>query len=294
MSECQSKRGPTFAYAMRSFSGYLRGTGKAEHTIANYQSDLRVFERFVHEKLARKRVLVSDLNLPDLRKYAEYLRSQGFHDNTRRRRLLTVRRLFQYLKKRGKLNLDLGRKLPAPHKVEKVPRVIEVDELLEKVKRLPQETHLQSRNRSLLWTMLETGALVSEIAALRLEQVVLESSCIEVLGKNARQIPISKDLRAALHQLGELNRGSSFLFQGFNRHGPVGNTSITPRGIELLFKRHQADFGKITPRMVRHSVVVHWARRGETQRKIQEWLGLKTDYAFRAYAPLIKAFALKS
>ncbi|MBU6376249.1 MAG: site-specific integrase [Bdellovibrionales bacterium] len=289
MAESQSKRGPSFAYALRSFSGYLRGSGKAEHTVANYQSDLRVFERFVHEKLAKKRLLVSDLNLSDLRKYSEYLRSQGFHDNTRRRRLLTVRRLFQYLTKRGKLDLDLGRRLPAPHKVEKVPRVVDLVGLLNKISALPSDTALQSRNRTLLWLICETGCLVSEASALRLGQVLMGPGSIEFLGKGARQIPVSKGLLEALQELGKRNRDSGFLFQGFNRYGPIGNTSITPRGIELVFKKLLSEFGKITPRMVRHSVVVHWAQQGETQETIQARLGLKTDYAFRSYAPLLRA-----
>ena len=164
MPESQSKRGVTFAYAMKSFSGYLRGTDKAAHTIASYQSDLRLFERFVVQKLARKPVLVSQLQVADLRRYSEYLRSQGFHDNTRRRRLLTVRRLFDFLKKRGRIEVDFARRIPAPHKVEKVPRVVDAALLLEKVRELPSGTLLESRNRVLLWTLLETGVLVSEAA----------------------------------------------------------------------------------------------------------------------------------
>jgi integrase/recombinase XerC len=288
MSESQLKRGVTFSYAMRSFTGYLRGTEKAEHTIASYQSDLRLFERFVLQRLSRKPVTISQLGVSDLRRYAEYLRSQGFHDNTRRRRLLTVRRLFQYLQKRGRLELDLARRIPAPHKIEKVPRVVDAGLLLKKVRELPVDSLLECRNRVLLWTLLETGVLVSEASGLQAEHFDAQSCVLHVPGKGVRSIPVSLDLVIAVGDLQKRNRGSRYLFQGCNRHGPISGTAITPRGIEMLVKSHRPILGKVTPRTLRHSVVIEWAKGGHDQEKIRGWLGLKTDYAFRAYAPLLR------
>jgi site-specific recombinase XerD len=288
------KRVVTFSYAMKSFTGYLRGTEKAEHTIASYQSDLRLFERFVHQRLSKKPVTISQLGFADLKRYAEYLRSQGFHDNTRRRRLLTVRRLFDYLKKRGRLDLDLARRIPAPHKVERVPRIVDAGALLAKVRELPSESHLDCRNRVLLWVLLETGALVSEAAVLRADHFDSESRVVEVPGKQARKIPISRELLQAISELQKRNRGAWHLFQGFNRHGPISGTAITPRGIEMLVKGFRPLLGKVTPRTLRHSVVIHWAREGHDQEKIRSWLGLRTDYAFRAYAPLLRGIRSSS
>ncbi len=288
------KRGVTFSYAMKSFTGYLRGTEKAEHTISSYQSDLRLFERFVHQRLSKKPVTISQLGLADLKRYAEYLRSQGFHDNTRRRRLLTVRRLFAYLQKRGRLELDLARRIPAPHKIEKVPRVVHAGDLLARVRELPSESLLECRNRVLLWTLLESGLLVSEAAALREDHFDPESRMLDVPGKQARRIPVSRELLQAMAELQKRNRGARYLFQGFNRHGPISGTAITPRGIEMLVKSHRPLLGKVTPRTLRHSVVIHWAREGHDQEKIRVWLGLKTDYAFRAYAPLLRGIKSSS
>lgn len=286
MPQCQSKRPLTFAYVMKSFTGYLEGTEKAAHTIASYQVDLRSFERFVSRRLTRRPILVSDLTLTDLKKYAEYLKSQGFHDNTRRRRILTVRRLFEYLTRRGRLEVDLARRVPAPHKVEKVPQIVSAGELLKKVRALPHQSLLQARNRVLLWLMLESGCLVSEASRARASDFDAESGVFRVTGKNARTVPVSK---AFLSAVAELRRrtDSEILFLGFNRHGPMTRTAITPRGVELLVRAHDEALGEVTPRLIRHSVVVHWSHEGHPREKIREWLGLRTDYAFRAYAPLL-------
>ena len=114
----------TFPYAMRSFLGYLEGTHKAAHTISSYKSDLNSFQTFL-EKNTKGSVHAStkalkNIQLSDLEEYHDYLRAQGQKVNSRRRKLLTVRRLMTYLNNRNKLTVDAGKKLPAPYKVERV------------------------------------------------------------------------------------------------------------------------------------------------------------------------------
>ncbi|MFN7684125.1 MAG: tyrosine-type recombinase/integrase [Oligoflexia bacterium] len=281
----------TFAQASHSFVGYLEGTGKASHTITNYKQDLGLFERFVMTRLSRKPISVNQLTLNDLKTYSEYLRAQGFHDNTRRRRLLTVRRFLEYLTRRKKLSVDLGRRLPAPHKIEKVPRVTDAAQILDRVREIETDGLLQLRNRVLLATMLETGALVSEVAKIQFDQWDFDRAVVTVHGpssKRERPIPVSQTLLAEVASLRERSPGK-FLFLGFNRFGPLTATPMTPRGVELLVRAYAERLGvpELTPRMIRHSVVVMWSKKGARREQIREWLGLRTDYAFRAYAPLL-------
>jgi site-specific recombinase XerD len=291
MAQHRAPKKLTFAYASRSFVGFLEGTGKSAHTIANYRQDLGLFERFVSRRLSRKPLLVDQLTLRDLRAYAESLRAEGFQDNTRRRRLLTVRRFFEYLTRRGKLSVDLGKRVPAPHKIERIPRVQDAELLLGRVRGLEAEGLLALRNKVLLATLLETGCLVSEVARLQFDHWDFETASLAVSGKSARRIPVSQVLLAEVASLRERTSGK-FLFLGFNRFGPLTSVPVSPRGVELLVRAYADRLGspELTPRMIRHSVVVAWARRGVEQKQIREWLGLRTDYAFRAYAPLLKGF----
>ena len=48
-------------------------------------------------------------------------------------------------------------------------------------------------------------------------------------------------------------------------------------------------FPELTPRTIRHSAVLQWHRDGLVISEIQQRLGLKTSYAFRAYGPLFKS-----
>jgi site-specific recombinase XerD len=291
MGQCQRKRTAKpleFSYALRSFLGYLEGTEKALHTVRNYRSDLMSFEEFLEQGLGSRRVSLSRLSRADLERYHSYLKAKGFRTNTRRRKLLTLRRLLRYLSRRGKLNLDIADQLPAPAKLERVPRTLQTGSLLQAIQGLPTSSELEARNRALLWALAETGCRVSEVGLLRRDSLSETGGRpqLQFEGKFARSVPISGALFEALRALSD---ASTSLFTGHNRYGSLG-APISSRGVELLVKTYAArlEIEDPTPRLFRHSAVLAWHKAGETQEEIQRRLGLRTAYSFRIYAPLLK------
>ncbi len=302
MKSCQRKRSKknlTFSYAVRSFVGFLEGTQKAAQSVKSYRSDLNGFQSFLEKGLGKRPVSLASVTLDDLRRYSDSLRAQGLKINTRRRKLLTVRRLLKYLTQRKQLSVDLGKRLPAPHKMERVPIVVKTSELLRAIRDLPRDGTLRLRNQTLLWILAESGCLVSELPKIKFSDCCVKQGRhqITVNGKSAREIPISAGLFETIQKLRSETQGSaggsdSYLFHGFNKFGSLG-TPITPRGIELLVKAHAPALGldELTPRTFRHSAVLMWFELGKTREDIQKLLGLKTAYAFRAYEPLLKSIA---
>ena len=296
------KRNIDLAAALKSFSGYLQGSGKAEHTIRNYRWDILHFARYLAPPGgpdALRRLKLSNLTPADLEGYDAYLRSRGFKTNTRRRRLITVGRFLSFLAGRRKLPEELGRKMPAPHKMERVPFTISATELLNTIRRLPYDTELTARNRALLWALAETACSVSELARVRFEDVaVLENGkgSLRIEGKSARTLEVSQELAEAILVLrkGEV----PWVFRGWNKYRALP-TAITPRGIELLVRSYaekllgpaapSGDQDLLTPRTFRHSAVIRWYQEGVSREEIQKRLGLKTAYAFRIYEPLFKS-----
>ncbi len=289
-----SQKPLSFAYALKSFLGYLEGTEKSAHTIKNYRSDLMSFQVFLEKGLGSKPVSLSDVTLADLERYHENLKKEGFKTNTRRRKVLTVRKLLRYLSLRRKIALDLGQKLPTPHKIERVPQTIILSDLLRRVREDVPENEIQARNRVLLWTLAETGCQVSELSRIRFDdwhphKGTQKEAILQVSGKAPRALPVSLELYQEVQHLQHLGNGTPYLFLGFNKFGSMGSP-ITPRGIELLVKTQAArlDLGEITPRVIRHSVVRHWLEQKLPREEIQRRLGLRTSYAFRVYEPLMR------
>src|SRR5277367_488409 len=112
----RSKRKPgELLSAIQSFVGYLEGTEKSEHTIKNYRLDLMAFREFLGSPSLLR------LRSTDIERYQEHLKAQGLKTNTRRRKLLTLGRFLKFTAERNRALASLHRKVPAPHKVERIP-----------------------------------------------------------------------------------------------------------------------------------------------------------------------------
>ena len=281
------KRSSAFLPAFKSFVGHLEGTGKAAHTIRNYRLDLEHFQTFLLSTHAALRTPdLTAVTPAQVDAYHGHLKAQGLRANTRRRKILTIGKFLRYIAGRNPAVADLGRKYAAPHKIERVPEVVSRDDLLAAVRALPAASVLEARNRALLWTLVETGMLVHEVAALRFDS--FNDTTVTAGGRESRKIPISHALSQVIQDLRRSPRAGNAVFTGFNRYGSLG-TAISPRGVELLVRAFAPRLGfvSLTPRMIRHSVAVQWIREGQPRTNVRERLGLKTDYAFRVYEPLL-------
>ena len=157
---------------------------------------------------------------------------------------------------------------------------------------------IEGRNRVLLWTLAETGCLVSEIGKARFDNFVKEDGghFLQIDGKAPRKVPVSGALFGAVQKLLEESASRSpWVFLGHNKFGSLGGP-ISPRGVELLVQSfaQRARFEAMTPRTFRHSAVMHWFRQGLEPDEVQKRLGLKSKYAFRAFQSVIKSAAKSS
>ena len=90
----------SFSTALKSFLGHLEGTQKSLQTLKSYQTDLLSFESFL-QKQKLQRIALTSITPKDLERFAEFLKAKGLKTNTRRRRLLTLRKCLRYLAKRN-------------------------------------------------------------------------------------------------------------------------------------------------------------------------------------------------
>jgi len=274
-----------FVSAMRAFLGYLKATQKSNHTIKNYQLDLLSFENFLNQS----RSSLAQLNRIDLSHYHTDLKIKGLKINTRRRKLLTVSQFLQFLSKRKKLFSQVAQKFPLPHKIERVPFVVCTRQLIQTIKNLPSSLVLEKRNQALLWTLSETGCLVSEIGKICFKDWQ-EAYYVKLGIQTKRKVPVSKALYQLIQDLKKNPDLQEKVFLGYNKFGPLG-VPISPRGVELLVKAYRPKLGyeNLVPRTFRHSVVLQWHHEGIDLKEIQKRLGLKTAYAFRVYQALFQA-----
>jgi site-specific recombinase XerD len=148
------------------------------------------------------------------------------------------------------------------------------------------------RDHALLLTLYNTGARVSEIIALRREQVRLDpaGAHVELLGKGRKErvVPLwaetAQVLRAWFRELGGDGNGVAF---------PGARGRVLSRdGVDHLLRRAVAIAGvacpplgakKVSPHVLRHSTAMHLFQSGVDMAVIALWLGhesLETTHVY--------------
>lgn len=281
-----------FEKASQKFLDSLRADGKAFNTIRNYSSDLETLGHFLKESSIDFR----NLGLNELDQYHKSLKEQGLRPNSRRRKLMTAKTFIKLLSGTSADISSIGAdKIIPPEKVEKPPKLVSIS-LIHHIAATQPETAMGIRNRALVLVLLSSGALVTEVLALKRTDVVWRNgvgqkkAVLRFSGKRARQVALDESASEALHRLGkELLPHQKFFFYGYNRGGPLAH-ALTARGVEVLFKAWSKGYKakELKPRMLRHICVMKHLFAGRTEQEVMLILGLSTPYIFRLYRPLLE------
>lgn len=246
------------------------------HTVEAYARDLQLLSAFAE----RSTGTVDTLRLSQLEAFVRDLMAEGRAARSVGRTVAAVRSFYGYLARTGDRSENPSADLRAPRAWKALPKYLtpeEVDRLLA----APDVTAPAGlRDRALIELLYATGLRVSELLALRRQDVNLEAGTLTTLGKGRKErlVPIgdeasqwvaryARESRPAL--LG--TRTSPRLFVNAR-----GGTGLTRMGVWKLLARYgrQAGIGRaISPHVLRHSFATHLLDRGADLRAIQMMLG---------------------
>lgn len=274
-----------FVKILKSYLGFLQGTGKSSATIGSYAGDLNVFHVFLQEKKKD----FKKIEARDLRSFLTWMESKGFKTNTRRRKLLTVKGMVRYAVSRKKIFAADVKFLPTPDRLERLPWIPRQKEFsqISDTMGMP-EAGVALRNKILFRLLSETGLAVAELCALRWDQVLPRSLLLQ--GKREREIALNPDTASLLALWSKEKRGD-FVFPGFNRFGPT-SMKISPRGVELLFRKIALVTGRksLKPKTLRHYAIVSWLQSNVDDKEIQRRLGVHKNFSLAPYKKCLETF----
>ena len=259
--------------AVRSFLTYLHIERKASpHTLRNYGQDLRQFLDFLRRDEGSLRS-PQQIEPITIRSFMALRANQGDSKATRSRKLSAIRSLFRYLAREGQITRNPGEAVRGPKQERKLPTVLTADD----AKRLMDDCirPRSFRDQALLETLYSSGARVSEVVNLNLDDVDLHEGIATVLGKGRKEriVPLGTHaVRALAAYRQSLPAGtvSGPLFR--NQRGG----RLTARSVERLVAKAARDlpnFPSLSPHGLRHSFATHLLDGGVDLRAIQELLG---------------------
>jgi integrase/recombinase XerD len=169
---------------------------------------------------------------------------------------------------------DLARFVMAPRQPRLLPHPVS-REHLDRLLEAEADAPLAARDRALLELLYATGLRASEIAALRLGDLNLETGYLRCLGKGSKEriVPVGRRAVEALRFYLDNGRGAPACEEVFvsRKGGRLGRESVW-RIVRKLAARGGVR-GRVFPHAVRHSFATHLVEGGADIRYVQEMLG---------------------
>jgi integrase/recombinase XerD len=266
---------PAMVVNIDSFLDHIAAErGFSPNTAGAYRNDLRQFIGF----LADRSINNWSLEPETLHAFQLSLLERRYADTTLARKVAAVRSFLNFLRSEGIIDRDLAAHLDSPTVGKYLPHAIS-ERLVEDLLAMPRgDSPIGLRDLSMLRMLWATGMRVSELAALDLRSVDLQTDTVRCLGKGGKErvIPFGLHARSCLSRY--LDDGRPYLARKpeepalyLNHHGE----RLTRQGFWLILKAYAKGAGieNVSPHTLRHSFATHLLNNNADLRVVQELLG---------------------
>ncbi|NYD35742.1 site-specific tyrosine recombinase XerD [Actinomycetospora corticicola] len=256
--------------------------GMSVHTLTNYRRDL---DRYLEHLERIGRTDLAEVTAPDVGTFLVALRTgedghRPLATASASRAVVAVRGLHRFALAEQEVTQDVAADVHPPAPPRKLPKALDVDTVTRLLEAPSTEDPRGVRDRALLELLYSTGARISEVVGLDVDDVDAEQRTVVLTGKGGKQrlVPVGRPALAALDAYRVRSR-PGFAVRG--RGTPA--LFLNARGARLSRQsawnvlRETAEFAGITaeisPHTLRHSFATHLLDGGADLRVVQELLG---------------------
>ncbi|UGT65176.1 site-specific tyrosine recombinase XerD [Nocardia asteroides] len=277
----------------REIDGYLDHLaverGAARNTVAAYRRDLARYREFLD---GRGIAALARAGEADVAEFATALRAGGAGSpalaaGSVARALIAVRGLHRFAAAEGLAGTDVARAVKPPSQGRRLPKALPYDQVLALLEAAGGDAAATDapralRDRALLELLYSTGARISEVVGLDVDDLDTDGRAVVLHGKGGKQrmVPIGRPALAAVDAY--LVRGRPALVpRGRAAGGPAlfrnargGRLSRQSAWQVLRSAAERAGIeAAVSPHTLRHSFATHLLDGGADVRVVQELLG---------------------
>ncbi|MGG4169019.1 tyrosine-type recombinase/integrase [Rossellomorea vietnamensis] len=247
------------------FLTWLEHEGKSSNTISTYHQELRKYEKWLQEN---HRALV-DITQRDVQEYILFLEDKGKSPITTDKILGVIRTFSKFLKKPD-ITLDI--KIKQGTKKDEIESLSkdECEALLTEVRESENE-----RNVAIVYMLLHTGIRVSELCALDIADIDLDTKQVSISDTHGanRIIPLSEEVVQSLSDYMEAVQPQDALFVSKT------NERLTERSVQYMLKKYHTNAQKL-----RHTFCQHLIDQGVSLEIVSKLAGHRDINVTKRYA----------
>lgn len=299
MTRSKSLQAPNLSQLLQDFfcQRLLAQRQASPQTVASYRDAFRLLLQFAHDRIRKAPTALSleDLDAPLILGFLNHLEVQrGNSVRTRNARLAAIRSFMHFASFQTPASLPaIQRVLAIPMKRCDRPLVgfLDRDEVAAILAAPDASTWSGHRDHVLFTTLYNTGARVSEVVAVRVNDIVLDRSPFVRLhgkGRKERVVPLWKRTATALRRwLRRTDLGpDSPVFP--NRRGtPLSRSGVEDRlrtAVKIAQERCPSLRNRrVSPHSFRHTTAMHLLQSGVDLAVIALWLGHESPTTTHLY-----------
>lgn len=274
-----------FNEAVKEFLQHLKyERNMSPHTLRNYESDLDQFRSFLFSIEKKEDFPVEQIDRLTIREWMAELHAAGKKKTSIARKLASLRTLFQFLIREGKLEANPAKMVATPKIERKLPNHLSMEDAVRFIETPNPNDDLGRRDRAILEFLYATGIRVGELVNIDLGDIDYREKMVRVFGKRRKEriVPFHDHaLQSLMYYLTETRpiflanapiakRDDKACFLNYQ------GTRITTRSVGRMIDKYIkqcADVHKISPHSLRHTFATHMLDSGADLRDIQELLG---------------------
>jgi integrase/recombinase XerD len=248
--------------------------GLSKNTLLSYARDIqKLFEFFEGQGIDETKIEEKDLI-----KFVHAQSRVGLSARSLARLISSLKSYYSFLLLEGVLSTNPTANLSAPKIWFSLPKFLtvkEVEQLLEQ----PDENDARGcRDRAMLELLYATGLRVSELVALKIKDVNLESGFLICLGKGGKEriVPLGNSASQAVRKYLSDARFKLWKKESDSLFLTSRGKAFTRQGFWKMLKQYGQQAGldqKVSPHILRHTFATHLLERGADLRSVQLMLG---------------------
>jgi len=251
--------------------------GLSRNTLEGYRRDLNKYAAWLEKERGQSLLQTTHAEIQGY--LADLFVVQKAKSSSAGRNLSSLKRLFRYLLRQGRITTDPTLQIDTPKLPRTLPRTLTEQDVELLLAAPDTQAPLGLRDRTMFEVLYATGLRVSELVSLHIGQVSMDMGIVRVMGKGNKErlVPLGEEALDWLRRYFEDGRGVLL-------NGKVSDDLfVTARGEGMtrqmfwyLIKKHARQGGlnkPLSPHTLRHAFATHLLNHGADLRVVQMLLG---------------------